>query len=134
MTDLPARDIDWRLRIFDSLSFPTLVLKPDRTIVAANLRLLDTFGLTLKDVVGKSCREFFQTMAGDPDLPCTKNSCPLDQTLSEGEGNSILRQIKKKDGGTHWEDRVFSPILSPSRRMSSTWDGRVSEKIMSMRS
>jgi two-component system, NtrC family, sensor kinase len=105
------QEIDWRLRVFDSLSFPTLVLKPDRTIVAANLKLLDTFGLTRKDIVGKSCREFFQTMAGDPDLPCTHDSCPLDQTLSEGEGHSILRQIKKEDGGTHWEDRVFSPIM-----------------------
>ena len=110
MNSKPPQEIDWRLRVFDSLSFPTLVLKPDRTIVAANLKLLDTFGLTRKDVIGKSCRDFFQTMAGDPDLPCTYDSCPLDQTLSEGEGHSILRQIQKKDG-TQWEDRVFSPIL-----------------------
>jgi two-component system, NtrC family, sensor kinase len=111
MSSEPPQEIDWRLRVFDSLSFPTLVLKPDRTIVAANLKLLDTFGLTRKEIVGKSCRDFFQTMAGDPDLPCTHDSCPLDQTLSEGQGHSILRQIQKKDGGTQWEDRVFSPIL-----------------------
>jgi PAS domain S-box-containing protein len=125
MSDLPARDIDWRLRVFDSLSFPTLVLKPDRTIVAANLKLLDTFGLTRQDIIGKSCREFFQTLGGDPDLPCTRNFCPLDKTLAEGQGHSVLRQIKKKDGSTHWEDRVFSPILDQ--------DGRVSYVIESIR-
>jgi two-component system, NtrC family, sensor kinase len=111
MNSNTPQEMDWRLRVFDSLSFPTLILKPDRTIVAANLKLLDTFGLTRKDIVGKSCREFFQTMAGDPDLPCTPQSCPLDQTIEEGQGNSILRQIQRKNGGTQWEDRVFSPIL-----------------------
>ena len=111
MNSEPPQEVDWRLRVFDSLSFPTLVLKPDRTIVAANLKLLDTFGLTRKEIVGKSCRDFFQNMAGDPDLPCTRHSCPLDQTLSEGQGHSILRQIQKKNGDTQWEDRVFSPIL-----------------------
>ncbi len=109
MNSNPSEEIDFRLRVFDSLSFPTLILKPDRTIVAANLKLLDTFGLTRKDIVGMSCQEFFQTMAGDPDLPCTQ--CPLEQTLSEGIGHSILRQIQHPDGSNHWEDRVFSPIL-----------------------
>jgi two-component system NtrC family sensor kinase len=110
-------EIDWRLRVFDSLSFPTLILKPDRTIVAANLKLLDTFGLTRKDIVGKSCREFFQTMAGDSDLPCAGDACPLDQTLAEGEGHSMLRRVQKKDTGTQWEDRVFSPILDQEGRV-----------------
>ncbi len=111
MNSTPPQGMDWRLRVFDSLSFPTLVLKPDRTIVAANLKLLDTFGLIRKDIVGKSCREFFLTLVGDPDLPCLHSVCPLDETLRDGAGHSVLRQIQHRDGSTHWEDRVFSPIL-----------------------
>ncbi|MBI5602310.1 MAG: PAS domain S-box protein [Deltaproteobacteria bacterium] len=104
-------EVDWRLRVFDSLSFPTLVLKPDRTIVAVNQKLLERFDWIRDDIVGKTCREFFQSLTGDQDLPCANNSCPLDQTLADGLGHSMLRQIQHRDGSEHWEDRVFSPIL-----------------------
>ncbi len=32
MTKL-ERETDWRLRVFDSLSFPTIILKPDKTVI-----------------------------------------------------------------------------------------------------
>lgn len=110
-------DIDWRLAVFDSLSFPTLILKPNRTIVACNQKLLETFGLVQKDIVGKTCREFFQAFRDDAGLPCAKNACPLDETLKDGLGHSMLRQIPEKDGSEHWEDRVFSPILDDEGRV-----------------
>jgi PAS domain S-box-containing protein len=117
MNPAPPQGMDWRLRVFDSLSFPTLILNPDRTIEAANLKLLDTYGLTRKDIIGKSCRDFFQTLGGDPELPCVHNVCPLDKTLRDGTGQSILRQIQHRDGSSHWEDRVFSPILDQNGKV-----------------
>ena len=111
------KDIDWRLRVFDSLSFPTLILEPNRTILSVNQKLLERFGLPREEVIGKTCREFFQTLNGDPDLPCAQDCCPLDKTITDGLGHSILRQIQRKDGSESWEDRVFSPILDDEGRV-----------------
>lgn len=104
-------EIDWRLRVFDSLSFPTLILSPNRTIVSVNQKLLEKFQITKSELVGKTCRDVFHTYFNDPELPCTHNTCPLDKTVTEGVGHSILRQIRNSDGSSYWEDRVFSPIL-----------------------
>ncbi len=103
---------DWRLRVFDSLSFPTLILDPDHTIIAVNKKLEETYRLVHKNLIGKTCREFFKSLNGDHDLPCNKSICPLDETLKDGMGHSMLRRIQHKDGSEHWEDRVFSPILN----------------------
>ena len=119
------KDIDWRLRVFDSLSFPTLILEPNRTILSVNQKLLEKYGLAREEIIGNTCREFFQSLNGDPDLPCSRDSCPLDKTLTDGLGHSILRQVQRKDGSDHWEDRVFSPILDD--------DGRVIYVIESIR-
>jgi len=110
----PPPDIDWRSRVFDSLSFPTLVLKPDRTIVSVNRKLLERFAATEADFVGKTCREIFHRFFDDPELPCNQKECPLEKTFKDGAGHSILRQIYRKDGMMHWEDRVFSPIVDES--------------------
>jgi two-component system, NtrC family, sensor kinase len=111
MTFPLPKDFDWRLRVFDSLSFPTLIIEPNRRIVSVNQKLQEKYGLSPEAIIGKTCREFFQTLNGDPELPCARESCPLDKTFSEGLGHSILRQIQQKDGTERWEDRVFSPIL-----------------------
>lgn len=111
MNEQIKEEIDWRMRVFDSLSFPTLILRPDRTIVSANQIFLKKIGADLADVVGRTCRDIFRQYDHDPGLPCTQHNCPLQQTLQYSEGSSVLRQITDKDGSTRWEDRVFSPIL-----------------------
>ena len=50
---------DWRWRVFDSLSFPTLILTPEKVIVTANQKFFDKFGVEMKDIVGKTCHEIF---------------------------------------------------------------------------
>jgi two-component system NtrC family sensor kinase len=97
---------NWRMRVFDSLSFPTLILRPDKVIVTANQKLLDRFGVPMKDIVGKTCHEIFYNSKE----PCSADLCPLPGVLANGEGHSVLRQVTGSNGEKIWEDRVFSPI------------------------
>ncbi|MCU0596718.1 MAG: PAS domain S-box protein [Desulfobacterota bacterium] len=104
---------DWRIRVFDSLSFPTLILRPDKTIVTANQKLLDKFGAAMEDVVGKTCHEIFYHSKE----PCSAYLCPLPGVLTIGEGHSILREVTLGNGEKAWEDRVFSPIKDDDGRI-----------------
>ena len=98
---------DWRWRVFDSLSFPTLILTPEKVIVTANQKFFDKFGVQMKDIVGKTCHQIFY----QSEVPCSSNVCPLPKVLANREGHSILRQVNSIDGEEAWEDRVFSPIM-----------------------
>jgi len=106
MNEKTLESENWRMRVFDSLSFPTLILRPDMVIVTANQKLLDRFGLPMKDIVGKTCHEIFYNSKE----PCTADVCPLPGVLANGEGHSVLRQVTGGNGERIWEDRVFSPI------------------------
>jgi two-component system, NtrC family, sensor kinase len=106
MNGKAVEEEDWRLRVFDSLSFPTLILRPDKVIVTANEKLLDKFGVQMKEIVGKTCHEVFYNSK----VPCSDYLCPLPGVLSIGEGHSVLREVTLSNGEKAWEDRVFSPI------------------------
>jgi two-component system NtrC family sensor kinase len=107
MNEKTVQEKDWRLRVFDSLSFPTLILRPDKAIVAANQKFLDKFGVLMEDIVGKRCHEVFYGSKA----PCSPNVCPLPKVLAYKEGHFVLRQVSRGEGKEAWEDRVFSPIL-----------------------
>ncbi len=111
MIDTSTSQNNWRTRVFESLSFPTLVLTPDRTIVAANKHMLEKIGAPKQDIVGKTCREIFEQYFFEEGLPCMQATCPLDQALQDKLGHTIQRQVERCDGKICWEDRVFSPIL-----------------------
>ncbi len=111
MNDRLQREMDWRLRVFDSLSYPTLILSPDRVVVAANDKFLERTRAKSSEVVGHSCREVFAKYWDDPNPPCRARECPLSQTLETRTGHSVLRCLAVEGGRERWEDRVFSPIL-----------------------
>ena len=111
MSPRKPQHTDWRMRVFDSLSFPTLVLTPDREIVSVNRKFLEKFKVEQAAVVGKTCKDVFRECLDDDDLPCARTICPLDKTLTDRTGHSVLHKIKDKFGRVRWEDRVFSPIL-----------------------
>lgn len=108
---LIEKDFDWRLRIFDCLSFPTLILEPDKTIIAANEIFLKQINKNLSDVVGKSCKEIFSKHYSYQYSPCSEKECPLTSTINLKNAQSVLLKLKDPDGTERWEDRVFSPIL-----------------------
>ena len=106
-----GKDFDWRLRVFDSMSFPTLILKPDKTIIAANEIFLKQINEKLPNVVGRTCKEIFRSHFSYQYFPCSDKECPLTKTISFKTAQSVLLKIKDPDGSERWEDRVFSPIL-----------------------
>ena len=111
MNAAAQQGIDWQSRVFDSLSFPTLVLKPNRVIVSANRRFYEKTGLVEADIVGRTCQDIMPRDVIEEGELCTASSCPLDRTVISGSGHSIIRRIRGSDGKPRWEDRVFSPIL-----------------------
>jgi two-component system NtrC family sensor kinase len=101
-----AEEIDWRSRVFDSLSLPTLILEPNRVVLDANKAFLQKFNVSKDEIIGQTCHEFFY----QSENPCPYDTCPLSKVLAEKAGQTILRRVtsgrKEK-----WEDRIFSPIL-----------------------
>jgi two-component system NtrC family sensor kinase len=101
-----TEEIDWKSRVFDSLSLPTLILEPNRVVIDANKAFLQKFNVNKGEIIGQTCHEFFY----QSEDPCPYDTCPLSKVLAEKAGQTILRRVisgrKEK-----WEDRIFSPIL-----------------------
>ncbi len=106
MNEKILKEIDWRMKVFDSLSYPSLVMTPDKIIVSGNQVFLDKFKTTLEDIVGKACSEVFYSAR-----QCPNKKCPLPTVMAERKGQSILHSVTTKTRKKLWEDRVFSPIL-----------------------
>jgi len=100
------QEIDWRLRVFESLSYPSLVMTPDKVIVAGNQVFLDKYNTTLAQIEGKTCHEVFYRSR-----ECPNDKCALPRVLAERKGQTMLRSVTTKTQKKLWEDRVFSPIL-----------------------
>ena len=116
---------DWKGRVFDSLSFPTLILKPDRTIVAANLKFFERTGIPEDLVIGKTCKQIFFENKDPEKFPCNGTNCTLHKCITQKSAQSIvLKDVDSRNDKT-WEERVFSPILDD--------DGEVSYVIESLR-
>ncbi len=110
--DKIAEEKDWRMRVFDSLSFPTLILNPDKTIMNVNQVFIEKFG-PIEGIVGKKCYELFYKS----DEPCIVHRCPLNQVIVDGKPRSLVMRSSFGGGRERWEDRVFSPILNEEGRV-----------------
>ena len=97
----------WKNRLFDCLSLPSLILKPNRTVVDVNAKFMEKFKSTKKDIVGKTCHDFFYNSLE----PCPLKTCPITQVLEDRQGHSVLEYVTTGAGTEKWDNRVFSPIL-----------------------
>lgn len=104
-------ELDWRIRIFDALSFPTLILNTDREIIAVNQVFLERFQITQDLLMGKTCYEEYQGFTNLPHLPCTSKNCPHLDVYENKVTKSIQVNVSGDDGEPIWEERVFSPII-----------------------
>jgi len=98
---------EWKIRLFDSLSIPTLILKPNKIVVDVNTNFLEKFSSNKKEIVGKTCHDFFYHSVE----PCPLKTCALAQVLADRRGHSTLEHVITGEGIEKWENRVFSPIL-----------------------
>ena len=111
MTDID-KETDWRLRVFDSMSFPTVIFKPDKTIVAVNKKYLEKIGVEESLVVGQTCKGINLQHYPDQKFPCNNNGdCPLAAAVKCRTSKSVLLKFTDAFGHPGWEERVFSPIL-----------------------
>lgn len=105
-------ETDWRIRVFDSLSYPTRILQPDGTIIAVNEVFLKVVEEASDAIIGKTCREANSRHFPNQSFPCNDGEkCPLCKTLKYKTGQSVLLHSVEQDGEEKWEDRVFSPIF-----------------------
>ncbi|MFC1857211.1 PAS domain S-box protein [Thermodesulfobacteriota bacterium] len=102
-----VEEIDWRMRVFDSLTFPTLILKPNHSILNVNKRFLEKFNVSIDEIIGKKCHQILS----DSEKTCSEKTCPLSKVFEEKRGQSILKRIIHENE-IRFEDRVFSPILN----------------------
>jgi PAS domain S-box-containing protein len=98
---------DWKTRLFDCLSLPTLILKPNRIVVDVNANFLEKFRSNKKEIVGKTCHDFFYQSVE----PCPIKTCPIAKVLADRHGHSVLELVTTSTGIEKWDNRVFSPIL-----------------------
>ncbi len=106
------KEIDWRLRVFDSMSFPTVIFKPDKTIVAVNKKYLEKLGTDDSLILGRPCQEVNIQHYPEQKFPCVNNGeCPLAKTVKCRTGQSVLLKFTDQHGQLGWEERVFSPML-----------------------
>ncbi len=100
-------NFNWRNKIFNSLSFPTLILSTDMTIDEANAKFLKKYQYNKNELLGKKCYDLFFKF----EKPCKKISCPILKVIKTRKSISRTRKIQGYKGGVVYEDRVFSPIF-----------------------
>ncbi|OGR21206.1 MAG: PAS domain-containing sensor histidine kinase [Desulfobacula sp. RIFOXYA12_FULL_46_16] len=100
--ELAEDGLDWRTRVFDSLSYPSVIISPDRTLMGANRKFYETFNLSLKEIYGKKCFHVFLYK----DTPCETEQCTISKVLKDKKDHSFTLKRHYR-----WEERIFSPIL-----------------------
>ncbi|MBU8849439.1 MAG: PAS domain S-box protein [Desulfobacterales bacterium] len=100
--DLSSDEMYWRIRIFDSLSYPSVIISPDKTLVGANKKFYETFNISFKEIFGKKCFHLFLYK----DTPCNSDQCTISKVIKDKKSHSFTTKHHYR-----WEERVFSPIF-----------------------
>jgi len=108
------KKFNWQNKIFDSLSFPTLSLSTDMTIVDANSKFLKKYRYNKNELLGEKCHYILY----DSEKPCQKRSCPLRKVIKTKRVTSSTKKTKGYKGKEVYEDMVFSPILDDKGEVS----------------
>jgi PAS domain S-box-containing protein len=98
---LKEKEAFWRNRIFDCLSYPSVVFDENRIVVGANKQFLDTYNIKLDHILGKKCFHSFLYK----DTPCDSEDCPICRVVKENKVQSYTVKHQYR-----WEERFFSPI------------------------
>jgi len=99
---ISADELYWRSRIFDSLSYPSVIISPDKTLVSANKKFYETFNLSAKEIFGKKCFQMFLYK----NTPCSSDQCTVSKVIRDRKSHRFTLRHHHR-----WEERVFSPIF-----------------------
>jgi two-component system, NtrC family, sensor kinase len=102
-----TEEFDWRMKVFDTIPYPSLILTPDKIIVSANRAFLEKKQTDLESVVGQTCHQVFY----NTDEPCSKAICPFSKVIAQKKWQSVLRRVEYEGNEEVWVDRIFSPVL-----------------------
>ena len=102
-----TEEFDWRMKVFDTIPYPSLILTTDKIIVSANRAFLERKKTDLGNVVGQTCHKVFY----NTDEPCSKAICPFSKVIAEKKWQSVLRRVEYERNEEVWVDRMFSPVL-----------------------
>lgn len=94
--------------IFQSMSDPVLLIRPDFTIVEVNQALLNLTGMEQKDVVGRFCYEINHRSA----IHCSAGGvhCPLEESLETGTAANTIHEHLDCHGQSHYCELVTMPL------------------------
>ena len=106
--DILADETYWRMRIFDSLSYPSVIISPDKTLMGANKKFYETLNLSFKEIFGKKCYDTFL----DKNTPCNSNRCAISKVIKNKKSHSFILKHHYR-----WEERVFSPIFDENNEV-----------------
>ncbi len=101
---------EWLLKVFDSLSYPTLILRPDQTILAANRKFLEKNKAVGTRLIGKTCKDICSEHQYLSHFSCSGADCPLQRLIETGESQTVVLKNVDGQGNEVWEERIFSPI------------------------
>ena len=68
-----TEELDWRIKVFDIIPYPSLILTPDKIIISANQAFLEKKNTELSKVMGKTCHQVFY----HTEEPCSQAICPF---------------------------------------------------------
>ena len=101
---------EWLPKVFNSLSYPTLILRPDQTILAANRKFLEKNRAIGPQLIGKTCKDICSEHHYLSHFSCSEADCPLQRLMETGESQTVVLKNIDEHGNEVWEERVFSPI------------------------
>lgn len=101
--DMSTDEMSWRIRVFDSLSCPSVIISSDKTLVGANKKFYETFNLSFMEIFGKKCFHMFLYK----DTPCDTDHCTISKVIRDKKTHSFKLKHQYR-----WEERVFSPMFN----------------------
>ena len=100
--DMSEDELSWKLRVFDFLPYPSVIISSDKTLVGANRKFHKSFNLSFKEIFGKKCFEIFLYK----NTPCNSDQCTISKVVQDKKSHSF-----KLKHHYRWEERVFSPVF-----------------------
>jgi len=102
-------DFFWQSRIFDALTYPSVMIDLEKQVVGANKKFYEIYKLTPEDILGKKCYHSFLYK----NTPCKSEDCPISRVIANKEAHTYILKRQYK-----WEERVFSPIFDDQQQVA----------------